>query len=159
MNQANYNNLTYSFKTASHELGVFCVVENKTHELDCRTCFHKIDCIDIEFIIATILVAISIFPNIQNFIEFVETALKSEKYYPKFANNSQSKYAYFLSLTKSNENCIRNAYEAFMLMLSFPKMKLYFDTEPKRRFLVHLTMHHASVIEKNASQDSLDDES
>lgn len=136
--------------------GEDCANWNNIHKLECGTFYHHIDDVELKFVIQTILVAIDIFSNVENLIEFVEriTSDKGCDKIPKMSNDQQSKYAIFLKLTPcyKQEYLIR-AYQAFTCVQSMPKIKYYFDTEHKQRFLMHLIVQHAVVIPKNAFQD------
>lgn len=136
--------------------GEDCANWNNVHKLECGTFYHHIDDIELKFVIQTILVAVDIFPNIDNLITFVEhvTSDKGCDKIPKASHDQQSKYAIFLKLTLTHkEQCLMRAYQAFTCVLSMPKIKYLFDTEYKQRFLMHLLVQHAVVIPKNAFQD------
>lgn len=133
-----------------------CANWNSIHKMDCRTCYHQINDIGVKFITQSILVAIEIFPNIESMIEMVETVTSDKgcDKIPKSSNDSISKYGIFLKLTPvfRDENLFQ-AYQAFTCILLIPKIRFLFDTESEQRFLMHLILHHATVIPKNAFLD------
>lgn len=135
-----------------------CENYDNLHKIECQTFYHQINDINLKFIIQTILVAIDIFPDIDNLIQFVEltTSDKGCDKIPKMSNDGPSKYGIFLKLTPSlkDENLLY-AYQAFTYIILIPKVKFLFDTEPKQRFLMHLVLHHTTVIPKNAFFDEI----
>lgn len=133
-----------------------CASYNSAHKMECQTSYHRIDDIGIKFIIQTILVAIETFPNVDQLIKFVEscTADRGCDQIPKSAKDARAKYGIFLKLTPAYSDAeLFNAYQAFSSILLIPKIRYMFDTEAKQRFLMHLIVHHATVIPKNAFFD------
>lgn len=133
-----------------------CANNNAIHKLDCQTIYHRIDNVDVRFVIHTVLVAIEMFPNVDDLMEFVEscTVNRNCDEVPESANDSPSKYGVFLKLTPShNDNSLFCAYQAYICILLMPKIKLLFDTELKQRFLMQLIAHHAITIAKNVFRD------
>lgn len=134
-----------------------CANWNTIHKTECQTSYHQIDDISVKLVIQTILVAIELFPSgYQDMVKFVErvTSDAGHDKIPKCTTDSQSKYGIFLKLTPSyKDDYLFRAYKAFTSILLIPKIKYLFDTEVKQRFLMHLIVHHTTVIPKNAFHD------
>lgn len=130
-----------------------CANWNTMHKtVDCQTCYHQINDIGVKFIIQTILVAIETFPSIEHLMKMVETVTSDKgcDKIPKSSNDPLSKYSIFLKLTPVfKDEYLFRAYQAFTCILLIPKIKYLFDTEHKQRFLMHLILHHTTVIPVN----------
>lgn len=133
-----------------------CANYDNLHKMECQTCYHQIEDVNLKFIVQTILVAIDIFPDIESLIAFVEETISDKgcDKIPKTSCDPPSKYGIFLKLTPSyKDEHLFLAYQAFTYINLIPKVKYLFDTEPKQRFLLHLVLHHTTVIPKNAFYD------
>lgn len=133
-----------------------CASYNSAHKVECQTSYHHIDDIGIKFIIQSILVAIEIFPNVDQLIKFVEscTADRGCDVIPKSAKDSRARYGIILKLAPAyNEAHLFRAYQAFSCILLIPKVRYLFDTDLKQRFLMHLIVHHTIIMPKNAFLD------
>lgn len=129
-----------------------CAANNGIHEMECQTPYHRIYDIELKFIIHTVLVAIEIFPSVDDLMEFVVSCIMDRDYneIPESANDASSKYGIFLKLLLSHdEQDVYLAYQAYTYILLIPKIKRLFDTELKQRFLMQLIVHHAFAIPKN----------
>lgn len=134
-----------------------CANNNRIHKMECQTSYHRIDDIDVKFIMQTVLVAIEMFPSVDDLMKFVESCLKDRDLdeVPASANDSTSKYGLFLKLMPSyTDKNLFSSYQAYTCILLIPKVKSLFDTELKQRFLMQLIVHHTMTISKNVFQDS-----
>lgn len=133
-----------------------CANYDNLHKMECQTCYSQISDISVKFVIQTIMVAIEIFPSVDQLMAFVEEATidKGCDKIPKTSCDAPSKYGIFLKLTPSfKDEYLFRAYQAFTYINLIPKIKYLFDTEAKQRFLSHLVLHHTIVIPKNAFFD------
>lgn len=131
----------------------------RTHDLVCGTNIDEINDIDLKLIIKSAIVAISMFSNVEHLMMFVENIMFDPSNLGKIPESSvdcKSKYAVFLGLVQSEKNleCLLNAYLAFKFLAGVPKLKDWFNTERKRRFLSNVLVHHAAVIPKNMFADT-----
>lgn len=131
-----------------------CSNNQLIHQLECSSIFHMINETSIRLVIQTILMAISMFPTHDYLIEFVENSIKA-KQLTKETKDLQTRYGLFLNLWPyREENRIYPAYKAYTTLLVIPQIKKLFDSERKRNFLMHLTLHHSIVIQYNAFSHS-----
>lgn len=70
-----------------------CASYNSAHKMECQTSYHRIDDINIKFIIQTILVAIEVFPDVDDLMKFVLrcTAERGCDQIPKPAKDSRAR--------------------------------------------------------------------
>lgn len=130
-----------------------CMNRNLTHKWECGTFFAQLH-YKIRFQMRSILVALEIFPNIEDLVDFVERVLleNCEKM-PESLHTLKEKYHFFLKLEMSSVFCskysttIYKIYEDLMLL---PKVCALFDSEKKKRFLMHLVVHHFLVLKNNS---------
>lgn len=133
-----------------------CYNWSNLHKMECQTCYHQIDNVDLKFVIQTVIVAIELFPTIESLMQFVDNVVTDEGFdkIPKTSNDQMSKYGIFLNLTPTYKNeYVLQAYQAFTCISLMPKIWYMFDTEEKQRFLMHLVLHHALVAPRNAFLD------
>lgn len=129
-----------------------CSIQTSVHRWECNTIFHTLDSV-LKLPIQTILMAIDMFQSIEHLMSFVERYVQNGNGcgVPKAARDAKSKYALFLTLTRSiSSECIFLAYQAYSTMMTFPQIKRIMNTEKERRFLAHLTLHHVTVIARNS---------
>lgn len=131
--------------------------KNTIHRLECdirditmQTSLHETNCF--HSIIRTILMAIELFPTIDDLMKFVEQNKANESLdIPQFTDE-KAKYKAFLNLpagkivpiTMQLVYCI---YHTMMGNSEFAKM---FDTFKYRRFLMHLILHHDLALKNSA---------
>lgn len=94
-----------------------------------------------------VLMGISIFPNVYTLIRFVEEVIYNDsKPLPKHLSDAKSKFHAFLKFPIdpffSEFEKISDIYVVYKLILSIPKFNIMFNTERRRRFLMHLIAHH-----------------
>lgn len=139
-----------------------CANNNSIHKMECQTSYHRIDNIDVKFIIQTVLVAIEMFASVDDLMKFVESCCTVDRdcdQIPKSGTDSISKYDIFLKLTPSHSDAhLLQAYQAYTCILLIPKIKHLFDTELKQRFLMQLIVHHSITIPKNVFRDTYSDQ-
>lgn len=127
-----------------------CSEDRAIHQLECRSLFHVIGDTTLKLPIQTILMAIQMFRSIDDLMDFVERVRKVNRI-PSSTRDSESRYALFLNLSPFlDEERIYPAYQAYTSLMTIPQVKRLLDTERKRRFLMHLTLHHLTVIPQNS---------
>lgn len=129
------------------------------HYLECGSIFHVIGDTNLKLPIQTILMAIGLFPTIDKLMYFVSQCIKNPAI-PESAKDMQSRYGLFLRLSRKkdsiNEERIYPAYQVYTILLKIPKVNDLFDTDRKRIFLMHLTLHHSTVILQNQFRENKD---
>lgn len=131
-----------------------CANQINIHRLECGTIFHVIDA-NLKLPVQTLLMAINIFTTIDELMRFVERYVGKNNGHeiPKAANNFETKYGLFLTLTRRNcSELIYLAYQVYTTLLTFPKVKRLVNNGTKMLFLAHLTLHHVTVIARNSFQ-------
>lgn len=127
-----------------------CSEKKGVHQLECSSFFHVIGDTTLKLPIQTVLMAIEMFRSIDDLMDFTERVFKMKRI-PKSTKNLQSRYALFLNLSPYlDEERIYPAYQAYMSLMSIAQVKHLFNTERKRQFLMHLTLHHLTVIPQNS---------
>lgn len=126
---------------------------------------HKIDCGEsklsknpvLEYHIGSIYFILSIFTNVNSLIEFVEEAVKKERIKaPHSLSDVKSKFHALLQLSSSkcptdekmqaHMDEANSIYHTLQLRTS---IRTLFDTEKKKRFLMHLVLHLNCVMINN----------
>lgn len=124
----------------------FCVFSSLSEG---NTFFHVISDSGLKLAIQSILIAIDLFNTIDDLMQFAEQVIRQRRL-PAQANDMKSRYSIFLKLHQSfSESRIYPAYQTYRTLLALPRVKRLFDTEQKRIFLLHLTLHHLTVIPQN----------
>lgn len=130
--------------------GVNCFQQNRIHQLTCGDKFHRMPT-PVQFVIQSILKAISIFPTIEFLMQFVELHINSPS---AAAAAAQCKvpldaklrdYGLFLKLDTQNSLSMVTAYQAYTTLLTMDLIVQRFKTRSKQRFLMHLVCHHVMV--------------
>lgn len=135
-----------------------CTTKNVHHTMECNYSYNDSDKLELhlEFIAHSIFVAMSIFPDTQSLMEFVEDVVKEKsKIVPESLVDEKSKYRAFLQLSvflspTTLDECLglgNDWYNNLMLREIIAKQ---FDTEEKKSFLMHLTVHHILIASTNA---------
>lgn len=139
--------------------------------------YHKIECAEHsfdskspnEFYMRSILTALKIFDNnTERLMEFVEDAINENiDKVPDSLNDMKSKYRAQLQLNtftsdKNKKLHYRPAYMIYYSLMAMESIKKLFDTKQKKRFLMHLALHHYVVISinnfRNVDCDAIEDE-
>lgn len=137
-----------------------CMNGNLTHIFECGTIFpylyddDKARMLSIKFHIRMVLLAIAIFSNVEELMQFIENVLLNDPdSTPNDFNDLKSKYHSFLKL------CTAMPYTTDFLCrhifdraLALPKVKALFDSKRKQRFLMHLVLHHFHVLGTNCDR-------
>lgn len=129
-----------------------CMSDNVTHQWVCGTFYPELH-YKIQFQIQAILLACTTFPNTEELMEFIESIRAEDaEEIPQSLLDAKSKYHFFLKLQKSkifhaaHISQVKKIYE-YLAML--PRVNVRFGTMEKRRFLMHLILHHLLVIRTN----------
>lgn len=101
------------------------------------------------------LMAIELFPSIDELMEFVEQILKSDAQgLPESMENSHARFrAFFLSAfrnTRQNDDLRQDEltmwiYCVYKTILKIPRINAKFQTQKQLRFLMHLIGHHSKI--------------
>ncbi|XP_055299498.1 SET domain-containing protein 3-like [Sitodiplosis mosellana] len=134
----------------------FCSIDcmncNQIHNLECGTFFPHLQR-DIRIQINTILLAINSFADVDSLMRFVEDALlENPETLPTSLYDSKSKYHFFFKLLTSapHPSGPTNASKIYKIAMNLPKISGLFDSDRKKRFLMHLVLHHELIINTNA---------
>lgn len=128
-----------------------CANANNYHKIECKE--HAFDSKSPnEFYMRSILTALSIFDNTDSLMAFVEDSIneKIDKP-PEPLKDMKSKYRALLQLStfasdKNKKLFYRSAFMVYYSLMSMKSIRKLFDTEQKKRFLMHLALHHYVVI-------------
>lgn len=136
-----------------------CMTANNVHKIWCNEPYNRMP-IDIRFVIESILQAITLFPTVDLLMEFVSTIQHLDLESAENAIDYQREpklfdYGLFLSLLSTPDDqaddlALVLIYKVYQTLISMSSIQLKFDTEVKRRFLMHLVGHHAQVLKNNA---------
>lgn len=130
-----------------------CMTANELHRFECHTVYHQM-VHRMQFIIRTVLAAITAFPTVDGLMAFVEERVE-RKNLPESINDVQSKYGLYLQLEKFPlaDNAIYDVYSLCRSALAIPSICKLFDSEEKRRFFMHLMFHHLAVNVNNGYEN------
>lgn len=135
---------------------VKCMKDDKFHELVCGTFYSQLD-VYMRFEVKTLLLAINSFPDADNLIQFVETILLEDLEKLPTLNDQKSNYHFYFKLSRSSLETYplgtEMAYKAYEYAIRLPKVKTLFDNNKKKRFLMHLALHHVLISRNNAFGD------
>lgn len=132
-----------------------CVNVNQIHKMECQYNLFDAES-DIEFFVRSIFLGWSSFENVNDFIKFVEETVDDKtKIVPDTLKDMKSKYRGFLQLfifstPEKTPKYLQNAYKMYTILLLLETVEKQFDTIDKKRFLMHLTLHHVCVMASNA---------
>lgn len=132
-----------------------CANANNIHKMECQYNLFDAES-DIEFFVRSIFLGWSSFENVNDFIKFVEEIVHNNMaVVPNTLKDMKSKYRAFLQLflfstPQKLPTHLKNAYRMYVILLQLGSVEKQFDTEEKRRFLMHLVLHHVCVMASNA---------
>lgn len=108
----------------------------------------------VDFLRHSVLQALKFFSSVESFIEFVEDAIQSRTHeIPHHVVDMKSKYRTLLQLNTLSLSYPANlqlAFIAFNCLLQRNDIMEKFNTEQKRRFLMHLLLHQENIIGSNS---------
>lgn len=133
-----------------------CANANEMHNLDCAENWQYSEP-PLEYYTGAIFFIMSVLPNVENLIEFVQEAIKKQgKIAPHSLGDVKSKLRALLQLSthscpsvEKNREYLREAYITYNSLLLRKSIKKLFETEQKKRFLMHLVLHIKCVITNN----------
>lgn len=130
-----------------------CMNQNPTHKWECGTHFAQLHH-RMKLHIRAILLAIETFSTVDALMRFVENVLhESSDPVPASLHSAKSKYHFFFKLSTSApfaEKHFEKVVEIYENVMALRKVRVLFSGEPKRRFLMHLVMHHFCIIKTNS---------
>lgn len=130
-----------------------CMNRNPTHKWECGTHFAQLH-YRMKFHIRAILLAIETFSNVDALMRFVESVLyENPNKVPCSLHSAKSKYHFFFKLSTSapfSEKYFHKIVKIYENIMALGKVRVLFSDEPKRRFLMHLVMHHFCIIKTNS---------
>lgn len=134
-----------------------CLNCDAVHEFTCGQ-FQSVSG-SMKLYIRTVLIAIGLFKNIDDLMNFVEDAIAKQRVdnIPKSFSDLQSQYRVFLSLhtslnVQNKKDFIIDAQKIYMQLISTPLVKELFQSKKKQRFLQHLVLQHVLVTSRNRFQ-------
>lgn len=140
-----------------------CLDTNEMHQYECQSIFHDLLGLDIKLAVQSIFIAMKLFPSgADSLIAFVEGILNGPSsdvndLARKYGNTQRSTYALFLKLhgAGSTTKKFKHFYRTVEFLKTLPEIQRYFDSSRAQRFLVHLLIHHYSIIQKNSFIETL----
>ncbi|XP_031625494.1 SET and MYND domain-containing protein DDB_G0273589-like [Contarinia nasturtii] len=127
-----------------------CQKMNRTHKLECGSVLNAEHATTNRLIIQSILRAIATFHNIKSLMEFVgKILLEVSKKLPDSTLDEKSMYHCFFKLERDNvlhDEQLPTIYQLYRFIMKMPKVNVMFETEEKRRFLMHLVAHHFNIV-------------
>lgn len=127
-----------------------CRSLNHVHQLECNSIFHRIDCLDVKLAIQMILIAIKGFSTVDDLIRHFETLL---------VNDSLCNNGLMLRLTRSSQGDeVFRAYKAYQCLMMMQSIIILFNTERKKRFLMHLVLQYTAIISSNVWDIEVNDD-
>lgn len=143
--------------TSAMFCSIECMKQNQTHKWECNTFFGMKFFDNTEgvtrtgLITETILNAISTFADIELLMQFVQTTLQEDPdLLPTSLHDQVSNYHFFFKLKRKMTTTLEDVKRLYMMTISLPKIRALFDSEEKRRFLMHLVAHHSCVVAANS---------
>lgn len=115
-----------------------------------------------QLVAQTILMAMSIFGNVKELIEFVVPWIGKERVMPSSIHNWKSNYQMFLQLHSSFTDSYKDwhfiqAEQTFIHLMRMPAVQKFFVEESHQRFLMHLVLKHTIIVNKNGFNATNDD--
>lgn len=127
-----------------------CLDQKGVHQLECKSIYHTVEDSTMKLSIKTLLMAIEMFPDVKSLMAFVDKLINDTSL-PNSAKSPKARYGIFLKLAAFlDEERILPAYQVYTVLLSIPKVRRLFDSSRMKFFLMHLTLHHLTVIPQNA---------
>ncbi|XP_037048043.1 SET and MYND domain-containing protein DDB_G0273589-like [Bradysia coprophila] len=139
-----------------------CMKQNQTHKWECGTFFAMkfFDKVQTQqpdgttrtrLIAQTVLNAISTFSDVELLMQFVETTLGEDPdQLPTSLHDQVSNYHFFFKLKRRMVTPLDEVKRLYMYTIALPKIRALFDSEEKRRFLMHLVAHHSFIVAANS---------
>ncbi|KAG4068973.1 hypothetical protein HA402_009609 [Bradysia odoriphaga] len=138
--------------------------ENNFHRIECDMIIGTMENREyLGFIIRSVVIGISNFSNITEMTQFVENARSSSVTSSHYPQSSKSKYSFFLKLSMPSslsfvEGLIKEAYFIFHAIIDSSHFNNKFTTITDKRFLMHLIVHHAIILQTNAFEFEEDEQ-
>lgn len=143
---------------------MFCGDEcqnNFLHKYECGLKYSEDDSLNGGMLEATraILLGVNAFATVDELMKFVEDTVKSDpNELPDSLIDELSKYRAFLKLPTADDDEGAEIFTAlvyctYKFILNIPEMKVTFESEKHRRFLMHLVSHCMKVTSKNSFQE------
>lgn len=134
--------------------GEDCLDRNSIHKYQCGT-GSITDSIILKLTVEAILVAIETFSSVENLMNFIDKNVcgDNSEELPRSIHNAESKFHFYLKLTKTgkiHDQLLIELHKVYNSILAISKIADLFDTEEKRRFLMHLVAHIYYVNRANA---------
>lgn len=141
---------------------LMCLECNKSiiHRVECDTevLFHDSYSV-VSDLFRSVLMAMTIFDDADELMEFVENVNKSSSKIPRSMSNLKEKYHAFLQLIHKPTDLkpeAKMAYIHFTSLIAHPIVSCYFVTEKHQRFLMHLIFQHAYALKGRTFTSSND---
>lgn len=132
-----------------------CANANNIHKMECQYNLFDTES-DIEFFVRSIFFGWSSFEHVNDFIKFVEETVHNKmNVVPETLKDMKSKYRAFLQLfifssPQKIPKYLKDAYRMYVVLMLLESVEKQFDTSEKKRFLMHLVLHHVCVMASNA---------
>lgn len=125
------------------------MVFNNIHEMVC--CLLRCQTFDFVWIVESILIGVTAFPNTSSFTEFVGSALATHHFdTPKCSSDVQTKFSMFLKRNFSPEEMDDELkiliFWSYHLLMKIPEIERCFQSAQEKRFLMHLILQHDFIL-------------
>lgn len=134
-----------------------CQDDNDIHRFECdikrKTIVTRSDALNLQIpMMRSIMSAQKLFPNLDEFIEFVENTIASDALKIPDLTDAKSKYETFLTMKRGEmkADSIQVVYAIYHTMLTQKDIASVFNTEQSRRFLMNLVQRHYLIFMENA---------
>lgn len=131
-----------------------CKVNNRTHQYECGTSFHRIDFKKHETVLKCamqmVFQSIAIFQNrIDDLVKYVNNE-NNHKVNPEAVNDDRSRFRCILNLKSYGyPSVVKEAQTAYNYMKTYPKIASLFRTDVHWALLQHLLVHNLAVSRTN----------
>lgn len=109
-------------------------------------------------VLRSILMALKLFPNINNLMDFVEAAVTSDPLEIPSMSDEKAAYRSFLKIHHDKAKLSQETVFIFWThkhLMDQPEISAKFRSEKRQRFLKHLIGHHLAIIMRNFNLDKV----
>ncbi|KAJ6645965.1 SET and MYND domain-containing protein, partial [Pseudolycoriella hygida] len=124
-----------------------CQEKDELHRKYCGEVINRLS-IQMRFVAKSILIALNLFANAVEMMQFVEHALARRNQIPEATTDAKSKYATFLHCKGVRNDCliVDFVYKVFASLLNIRSVGKMFNCQKTQRFLMHLVGEHYLLL-------------